>query len=212
MELLPISKISDKRIKDYPVECEINQATMFPCLDAKCRCGKMIGYFQRTIESKIGNLLEEGMDISEARVKVFEELGIVSDCCLRTVTLYPFYTYNDSFGIDSMVDCTYIGSETNDAIRKTYRNKYSSDEKPEPGNIQKPFTNYGSKSYFGYYPLSFSDFYDEVRYEKKLYDIARGDKILHNDDEIPKLIFPKRALNTKINLLPTTIPIPYSEE
>ena len=71
-----ISIFSDPSIKDYPVECEINQSTSFPILNKFCPCGQMLGYYQRLIESKIGNMLEKSEKSPEDRNDILSEARI----------------------------------------------------------------------------------------------------------------------------------------
>lgn len=208
-----ISKLCNSELNDYEVECEINQGTMFPCLERRCNCGQLLGYFQRSIESEIGNLLSQGISLSDARIQTFQKLQIFKECCLRTLTMYPFYTYNDAFGIDSFVDSTYVHDNRKDSIRKTHKNSYFSNRKSEPNSQQKPFTNYGTKGYSSFYPVSFSDFFDVRSYESKIYKIPRKNKdVEQKDEEIARLAFPTRELNLSLELIPTTIPVPFSDE
>lgn len=98
--------------EDFLPKCNINQGTTYPILPIRCHCGKRI--VQRVIESCIGKKLREleNENISEiektaiARRESFKELGFIRSCCLTSVTLYPFYPFNDVEGMECVVDCT----------------------------------------------------------------------------------------------------------
>lgn len=102
-----------EQYNDYEFEIEPNQGTMFPILPVRCHCGKRIGADQRKIESLIGDNLKvlENTNMSiidkyaSARIDAFQTMGYTRTCCLNSVTMYPFLTFNDVEGMECFIDC-----------------------------------------------------------------------------------------------------------
>ena len=207
-----VSKIYDSSIEDFPVECDINQCTSFPILDKRCPCGQLLGYYQRAIESKIGIGLKTE-SLSQSRIKMISEFGITKDCCIRSLTMYQFCFFNDICGADSFVDVTYSYDENGNSVRKKYRNRYDNTPilKPQTGE-KKATTTKGTKDFAGFYPVSYFDQMDFEKYEKKLFDFSRREKdLIPNDGDYPsKLLFPRKIVNTNIELIEPSVPIPFS--
>lgn len=208
---MPFENVSVSNLKDFPVECEINQGSSFPVLDKYCGCGQQLGYYQRLIENKIGTYLEkfdvpieERNDLlSEARIHVFKELGITKDCCLRSLTMYNFMFFNDICGVDCYVDTTLIGADSGNLNRHKMRNNYNFREINKNGN----------KGLVGYYPVSYDNEFNISEYENELFNIPRKGKVLPYEDENPSLlIFPKMDVSKEIELIKTCIPVPFSEK
>ena len=111
---MSIVDICQKGVKDFLPTASINQGTMFPILPSYCSCGLRIGCYQRYIESAIGEELErlssEDLTLyekqSKARIATFKKMGITRDCCLLSLTEYPFLTVNDIEGQDAYVNTT----------------------------------------------------------------------------------------------------------
>ena len=110
---MSIVDICQQNVKDYLPTANINQGTMYPILPEQCKCGKRIACYQRYIESFLGNELEKLENIenlnekqSKSRIALFEKTGIIKDCCIMSLTMYPFLTINDIEGHDAYVDTT----------------------------------------------------------------------------------------------------------
>ena len=115
-------------MQDFPIECQINQGTMFPILPVRCACGRRIGCFQREIENKIGvnlnnlsHIESRNERLAQARVMAFTDMGFVKSCCLLMLTTYPFLAVNDIEG-----DGAYTDLSSADGNKKGERNNYLS--------------------------------------------------------------------------------------
>ena len=201
-------------LQDFEVECSVNQATMYPRLRENCSCGQRIGYYQRLIESIIGKKLEllssnkklsrnEKLEI--VRLETMQELNIVKDCCLRSLTYYPFLTYNDIEGSESMIDVT-VPINTGKALKIidkiNRKNAYTKKTK-------------GVKA-VGFFPKSSKTEIDLRAYEEKLYSMILenvDDNDLDKDFDQGKLYFPvnKAVISDKPVKIQTSIPTPFSE-
>lgn len=105
--------------EDFIPTCKINQGTTYPILPIRCHCGKKFN--QRKIESEIGVRLRELEDselsqidrYAKARTDSFTKMGYTRSCCLTSLTLYPFYPFNDVEGMECIVDCTIHAEQDN---------------------------------------------------------------------------------------------------
>lgn len=99
-------------------------------------------------------------------IETFVDMGFTRDCCLLSLTTYPFLTVNDIEGIDAFVDYT-----KDSFIGKT-------DDGDDEGNIQISENNYIPyviPDYVGaeFYPFTKGKFgFDPENYCKHLYELT----------------------------------------
>jgi hypothetical protein len=150
--------------EDFLPTCNINQGTTYPILPVRCHCGKKFN--QRKIESNIGKRLRDLEDsglnqidcYAKARSEAFSEMGYTRTCCLTSLTLYPYYPFNDVEGQDCIVDCTIHA---------------------EQDNIVNNYSSYKSKSVmFEFFPVKKDELgFDMDLYCRKLYTVVTGEVI-----------------------------------
>lgn len=102
-------------------------------------------------------------------IEQFIELGFTRDCCLLSLTVYPFITVNDIEGVDAFVDMTkdsFIGKNSND----------EDDEKDENKQIsENSYIPYVIKDHVGaeFYPFTLGKYgFDPRQYENHLYELT----------------------------------------
>lgn len=114
------------------------------------------------------NVLTNVDDKNLMNLDVFTEMGFTRDCCLLTLTTYPFLTVNDIEGVDAFVD-----SSKNSFIGKADREDDEDDTiKQINENVYVPNT---IKNYVGaeFYPLTLNKFgFDQDLYCEHLYELT----------------------------------------
>lgn len=203
--------INTDNLKSFPVEVDVNQGTMYPKLRKFCSCGQQIGYFQSYIESEIGKAVKKNKDSSLSKSKKLElarrsfmkKHAVVKICCLRSLMVYPFLTYNDLSGKQSFFDIT----------KRTISNKKSDVEGFARKNVfSKRITN----ETVGYFRLTDNFNVDFNSYHEKLRRICLGD--VQYDEEVDehdvgKLYFPVNQASERVHkFIKTTIPTPFQEK
>ena len=103
--------------KDFLPTAHIHQGTMWPVLPAECLAGHILGCRQREFEQLIGTFYNEQDNnikhidrLANARIKALSKMGFIADCCLTSLTLYPFLTVNDVEGEDASITTTVADS------------------------------------------------------------------------------------------------------
>ncbi len=200
------SEIDHHNLQDYRIDDKnkINQGTKWPIIEEYCSCGERFGVFQRAIESTLGDLLKKKMPLSEARKEMIRVCRIPNrDCCLRTISNYPFEQFYDIHGIDSYIDTTQVSTNTKsskeiDNIKR--ENVFSKELVPES---------------VGWFPLNSKDEFDRKKYEKKLWKETVKDYDKDVDDNIlekPRFMFPVNQHKRRVFTIKTTKNLPFQED